>query len=334
MHRLDDCGPDISRFPMIAMRTYDAYPIASRAMGECPTTGRGARHTGAGGFVARHPGTPRPTKSMDRSESTMDEKNNGWAVVTGASSGIGLALAREFAEHGFDVLVAAEDDGIQRAAQELRNTGSDVRAVRVDLSTPEGVEQLAANVRDLGAPINALAVNAGVGVSGPFVETGAAAHLALVDLNVRSAVHLTHLLLPDMVAHGSGGVLFTSSIAATMPGPYASTYNASKAFLLSFAEALRVELEKTGVTVTALMPGPTDTNFFARAGLEDTKLGQTKKDDPRDVAADGFAALMAGKDHVVAGSRKNKVQAAVARVIPEKVSASVHGAMSKPGSGK
>jgi short-subunit dehydrogenase len=264
----------------------------------------------------------------------MDEKNNGWAVVTGASSGIGLALAREFAEHGFDVLVAAEDDRIQRAAQELRSAGSDVRAARVDLSTPEGVEQLAANVRDLGAPINALAVNAGVGVSGPFVETDAVAHLALVDLNVRSAVHLTHLLLPDMVAHGSGGVLFTSSIAATMPGPYSSTYNASKAFLLSFAEALRVELEETGVTVTALMPGPTDTNFFARAGLEDTKLGQTKKDDPRDVAADGFAALMAGKDHVVAGSRKNKLQAAAAKVIPDKVSASVHGAMSKPGSGK
>ncbi len=129
-------------------------------------------------------------------------------------------------------------------------------------------------------------------------------------------------------------MLFTSSIAATMPGPYASTYNASKSFLLSFAEALRVELQDSGVTVTALMPGPTDTNFFSRAGMEDTKLGQTKKDDPRQVAADGFAALMAGKDHVVAGSTKNKVQAAAAKVMPDKVSALLHGAMSKPGSGK
>jgi short-subunit dehydrogenase len=136
-----------------------------------------------------------------------------------------------------------------------------------------------------------------------------------------------------MVQRGEGGVLFTSSIAATMPGPYQSTYNASKSFLYSFAEALRVELEDTGVTVTALMPGPTETNFFRRADIEDTKLGQSKKDDPREVARDGLEALSAGKDHVVAGSAKNKAQVAAAKVLPNTAMAAIHGRQSKPGSG-
>src|ERR671911_3200557 len=129
-------------------------------------------------------------------------------------------------------------------------------------------------------------------------------------------------------------LLFTSSIAATMPGPYESTNAASKAFLYSFAQAIRTELKGSGVTVTALMPGPTDTNFFARAGLEDTKLGQSKKDDPAEVARDGFEALMAGKDHVVAGSPRNKAQVAAAKFLPDTVTASLHATMSKPGSGK
>jgi short-subunit dehydrogenase len=141
------------------------------------------------------------------------------------------------------------------------------------------------------------------------------------------------LVLPDMVARGEGGILFTSSIAAVMPGPYMSTYNASKSFLLSFAEALRVEVKDAGVTVTALMPGPTDTRFFERADMEDTKLGQSKKDDPSDVARDGFEALLAGKDHVVAGSMKNTAQVVAAKVVPDKVAAAAHAPMSKPGSG-
>jgi short-subunit dehydrogenase len=151
---------------------------------------------------------------------------------------------------------------------------------------------------------------------------------------VTGAVHLAHLILPDMAARGQGGVLFTSSIVAAAPVPYLSTYAASKAFLLSFAEALRVELKDSGVTVTALLPGPTDTDFFERADMEDTKLGQLKKDDPRDVARDGFAALMAGKDHVIAGSRKNKLQVAAAQIMPDRATAAVQAGMAKPGSGK
>ena len=255
------------------------------------------------------------------------------AVVTGASSGIGLELARQFAEHGFDVVVAAEDEGIDAAANRLRSTTSrEVNAVRVDLATNEGVGELARRVDALDRPVDAAAINAGVGVAGRFVETDLRAHLRLVHLNVTGAVHLAGLLLPPMVDRGEGRLLFTSSIAATMPGPYESTYSASKAFLYSFAQALRSELKGTGVTVTALMPGPTDTNFFARAGMEDTKLGRSKKDDPAEVARDGFEALMAGKDHVVAGSAKNKAQVAAAKVLPDTLTAAVHGAMSRPGS--
>jgi short-subunit dehydrogenase len=253
------------------------------------------------------------------------------ALVTGASSGIGLELAREFASRGYDVVVAAEDAAVEDPTL-LGDGAAPVLAVREDLAEPGGVDRLDARVRQLGRPVDVLAINAGVGVAGPFVDTDLGSHLELVDLNVRGAVHLARLVLPRMVQNGDGGVLFTSSIAATMPGPYESTYNASKAFLYSFAQALRTELDGTGVTVTALMPGPTDTNFFARAGLEDTKLGQSKKDDPRDVAREGIDALLAGEDHVVAGSMKNRLQVAAARVLPDETIAAAHAKLSEPGS--
>jgi short-subunit dehydrogenase len=275
---------------------------------------------------------------VDQQEATLekmaDAAGHRLAVVTGASSGIGLELARQFAGHGFDLVVAAEDEGLDAVAIGLRAPGAEVVAVRTDLATHEGVEELARRVEAVGRPVDALAINAGVGVSGRFVETDVAAHLRLIELNVTGAVHLAGLLVPAMVSRGQGRLLFTSSIAATMPGPYESTYAASKAFLYSFSQALRAELKGTGVTVTALMPGPTDTNFFARAGMEDTKLGQAKKDAPAEVARNGYEALMAGKDHVVAGSPKNRAQVAAAKVLPDTVIAAMHGAMSKPGSGR
>jgi short-subunit dehydrogenase len=182
--------------------------------------------------------------------------------------------------------------------------------------------------------VDALVVNAGVAVAGPFVgESTLEEQLNVVDLNVRSAVHLAKLLVPDMVARGSGRVLFTSSIAAVMPGPFQTVYNASKAFLLSFSQALREELKDSGVTVTALMPGPTDTEFFDRADMGDTKLGASEhKDDPAVVAKQGYEAMMAGKDHVVAGSFKNKAQVAAAKVLPDTALAAQHRKMSEPGS--
>lgn len=251
------------------------------------------------------------------------------ALVTGASSGIGYELAAQFAEHGFDVVMAAEDPGIIAAAQRI---GSAARPVQVDLAIEAGVRQLYLSLN--GRVPDAVAINAGVGAGGDFArQTDLAADLNVIDLNVRSTVHLAKLVLRDMVPRGSGRILFTSSIAARMPGPYEATYAASKAFVLSFAEALRYELRDTGITITALMPGPTDTNFFDRAGLQGTKLYETDKDDPAEVARDGYEALMAGKDHVVAGSAKNKLQSTSSRLMSEPAKAKMHGSLAEPGSG-
>jgi len=252
------------------------------------------------------------------------------AVVTGASSGIGLALAKQFTDHDFDVLVAAEDDAIHEAAQMLARSGCDVRAEQVDLATLVGVEQLYSTITAMGRPVAAAALNAGVGAGGRFAETDLEADLNVIALNVTSTVHLSKLLVRDMVREGSGRLLFTASIAATMPGPFYATYAASKAFIHSFAEAIRYELKDSGVTVTSLMPGPTDTDFFEAADMLDTKVGEGPKDDPDDVARDGFEALMAGKDHVVAGSFKNKAQTLAANVLPDPAASAVHAGMTKP----
>jgi short-subunit dehydrogenase len=259
---------------------------------------------------------------------------NPQAVVTGASSGIGLELAKVFADNGYDLVIAAEDDAIDTVGEELRGRGGvQVDAVQVDLSSYQGVEDLVARIRASGRPVDALAVNAGVGVGGDFVrDTSVDDNLEIVNLNVTSAVHLTHRVLSDMVDRKEGRVLFTSSIAATTPGPFQTVYAASKAFLASFGQGLREELKDTGVSVTTLMPGPTDTNFFDRAGMQDTKVAQSAKDDPAQVAREGFEALMKGEDHVVAGSVKNKAQALAGRVLPDPVKAKAHRKMSEPGS--
>jgi uncharacterized protein len=255
-----------------------------------------------------------------------------FAVVTGASSGIGLELAKVFAEHGYDLLVTAEDPGIAAAADAVRALGAQVDVVQADLATYDGVEQLYARIRAAGRPVDAIALNAGVGVGGAFAETDLRAELNLIDLNVVSVVHLAKRVVPDMLARGEGKILFTSSIAAEMPAPFLAVYGASKAFVQSFAEALRNELKDTSITVTALQPGPTDTNFFARADMEDTKVAASRKDDPAEVARQGFEALMKGKDHVVAGSVKNKVQSTLAQVLPETVTAEMHRKQTEPGS--
>jgi uncharacterized protein len=269
------------------------------------------------------------------STSTSTDPSTPVALVTGASSGIGLGLARQFVAHGYDVVIAAEDAELDQAASELRASGQQVVPVRVDLSTPEGVTELYVAATQGGRPVEVVALNAGIGVGGPFSETDLEDDLRLVDLNVRSTVHLAKLVVRDMVARGSGKVLVTASIAAKAPGPYHATYAASKAFVHSFAEGIRVELKDSGVTVTSLMPGPTETEFFERADMEDTKVGSTdKKDDADEVAKDGFEALIAGKDRVVAGSVANRVQAGMASVTPDDKAASMMQGLTKPGSGR
>jgi uncharacterized protein len=261
------------------------------------------------------------------------QKTRPFAVVTGASSGIGYELAKQFVQNGFDVLVTAEDDGITQAARSLGGSGL-VESVKVDLALYEGVELLYAKIRSLGRPVDAIAINAGVGVGGEFArQTKLEDELNLIQLNVTSSVHLAKRVAWDMVQRKSGRILFTSSIAAVMPAPFEAVYGASKAFLLSFSEALRNELADVGISVTALMPGPTETNFFHRAGMDDTQVGQDEKDDPALVARQGFEALMAGKDKVVAGSFKNRAMAAAAQVMPDPATAQAHRKLSEPGSG-
>jgi len=255
------------------------------------------------------------------------------AVVTGASSGIGYELARVFGEEGHDLLIAAEDNELDQARESLEATGAAVEAHRVDLATEAGVVELYRHILDTGRPVEALALNAGIGAGGAFAtETELADELRLIDLNVRSTVHLCKLVLADMVERDRGRILITSSIASAMPGPFQAVYNASKSFDQSFAFGIRNELKDTGVTVTALMPGPTETEFFERADLEDTPIGAGKKDDPGVVAREGFEALMAGEEKVVAGSFKNKLQVAAGRVLPDSVKADQHRKMAEPGS--
>ena len=255
------------------------------------------------------------------------------AVVTGASSGIGYELAKQFASNGFDLIVCAEDSAIVTAATELEGLGAGAEAVQADLARPEGVEQLHGQIAASGRPVAAIALNAGIGMGGAFAtDTELAQELELVDLNCRSTVHLAKLVLRDMVARDEGRLLFTSSIASTMPGSFQAVYNASKSFVQSFAVALRAELADTGLTVTTLMPGPTETEFFERADMLDTKVGSDAKDDPGDVARDGFEALMAGKERVVSHALSAKVQGRASRFMPDSAKAAMHRRMAEPAS--
>lgn len=261
----------------------------------------------------------------------MNTQQRPLAVVTGASSGIGFELAKVFAEEGFDLLITAEDEELDSAQRELNQLTASVESTREDLATEEGVQRLYERIQATGRPVDAIALNAGIGAGGEFArETDLRKELRLIDLNVRSTVHLCKLVLEGMVARNSGRILFTSSIASTVPGSYQAVYNASKSFVQSFALALRNELKDTGITVTSLMPGATETEFFERAGMEDTPIGEEDKDDPAEVARQGYDALIAGEEKVVGGSLKNKVQTVAGKVVPDSVKAEMHRKMAEP----
>ena len=251
------------------------------------------------------------------------------AVVTGASSGIGYELARCAAEHGYDLIVAADQPSIVEAAQAFRQSGVEAEAVQADLSSRQGVEKLLEAIG--GRPIDALMANAGVGLGHAFLDQEWEAVQAVIDTNVSGTLYLLHKAVPAMRDRGQGKVLITGSIAGLMPGSFQAVYNGTKAFLDSFSFALRNELKDTGVTVTCLMPGPTETEFFERADMLDTKVGaDPKKSDPADVARVGFEAMLKGEGDVVAGM-KNKLQAAMAAVTPQSVLAEQHRKMAEPG---
>lgn len=257
-----------------------------------------------------------------------------FAVVTGASSGIGLELAKRFAMEGFDLLLVAEPSGLIDAKTAVEQFGASVDAVEADLTTSDGVHAVVDRIQAAGRPVEAIAINAGVGVGGPFLETPLDEELKMIDLNVKSSVHLAKHVLPKMIARNRGKILFTSSVAAVMPAPFEAVYGATKAFLLLFAESLANELKDTEITVTAILPGPTETNFFHRAHMDDTKAGTDKKDDPADVAKRAYEALVAGTEKAYVGSFKNKVMGLMADLLPDDLGAAAHRKLSEPGSGE
>ncbi len=251
------------------------------------------------------------------------------AIVTGASTGIGRALAQECAENGFDLVIAADEAAITLAGDELRSTGANVETVEADLATPEGVDKLMTTVgsRDVAA----LLANAGRGLGRGFLDQEPEAWRQVVDTNITGTLLLVQRVGRQMRDSNSGRILITGSIAGFMPGTYQAVYNGTKAFLDSFSFALRHELKDTAVTVTCLMPGATETDFFERADMLDTKVGQAKKDDAAMVAAKGFQAMMKGDGDVVTGWH-NKLQAAIAHLAPAAVTAELHRRMAAPGS--
>lgn len=255
----------------------------------------------------------------------------GLAVVTGASSGIGLELARCAAIQGYDLVIAADGPDIQAAADELKRNAVDVMAYQVDLSTQRGVREFVAAVESLDRPVDLLMANVGRGLGHGFLDQDPEEAQTVVDTNISGTLLLVHRLGNAMRTRGRGRILFTGSIAGFIPGAYQAVYNGSKAFINSFSHALREELKETGITVNCLMPGPTDTDFFERAGLLDRSVGQGSKDDPADVARIGFEAMMDGEGDVVAGW-KNKMTSAVANVTPAEMLAKQHANMSRPGS--
>ena len=253
------------------------------------------------------------------------------AVVTGASTGIGRELARLAAQDGHDLVIAADQGPLDDAAQSFRALGANVETVEADLSTPFGVDKLVLAIG--GRPVDLLIANAGHGLGHGFLDKPFSEARHVIDTNITGTLDLLHRLVSGMRQRGQGRILITGSIAGLMPGTFQAVYNGTKAFIDSFSFALRNELKDSGVTITCLMPGATDTHFFERADMLDTKVGSEDKADPAGVAKEGYEAMKKGEDKVVAGW-KNKVQAAMTNVLPDSVLAEQHRKMAEPGSAR
>lgn len=252
------------------------------------------------------------------------------AIVTGASTGIGYELAKCCAQNGFDLVIAADEPTIMEASLELQKLGARVEAVEADLAALDGVDKLYAAAKRLNRPVDALLANAGRGLGKAFLDQDFGEVMRVVNTNITGTLYLLQKVGCDMRARGAGRILITGSIAGVMPGTYQAAYNGTKAFLDSFSFAFRHEVKDTGVTVTCLMPGATETEFFERADMLDTKIGTAKKDDPADVARQGFEAMMRGDGQVVTGWQ-NKLQAAIAHITPSDRLAEMHRRKAQPG---
>lgn len=251
------------------------------------------------------------------------------ALITGASTGIGYELARCCAKAGYDLIIAADEREIENSAQDFRKLGCDVEAIECDLATIDGVDRLLALVGERS--IDALLANAGRGLGNGFLDQDFNEIRRVIDTNITGTVYLIQKIGQRMRERNRGKILITGSIAGFMPGAFQAVYNGTKAFLDSFSFALRNELKDTDITITCLMPGATETRFFERAHMMDTKVGTQKKDDPAYVAQLGFDAMERGEADIVTGW-KNKVQAALANVMPASTLAEQHRKMAEPGS--
>jgi short-subunit dehydrogenase len=252
------------------------------------------------------------------------------AIVTGASSGIGYELAAECARNGFDLIIAA-DRPMGEAERLLKGFGAAVTSIETDLATQEGIEEIGTAIR--GRQVDALLANAGHGLGNAFLDQTFPDIAHVIDTNITGTLALVHQVGNDMRRRGTGRILIVGSIAGFMPGSFQAVYNGTKAFIDSFAAALRNELKDTNLTVTCLMPGPTETEFFRRADMMDTKVGSDEKMPASDVARIGFKAMMDGEGDVIAGM-KNKLEAAVAHVSPSSSLAERHRKMAEPGTAK
>lgn len=261
----------------------------------------------------------------------MDAQERSFAIVTGASSGIGLELARCCAENGFDLLLAADSPAVHEVAVQLETKGGAVEAIEADLATTAGVDQLVMASRR--RPVDALLANAGHGLGGAFLDQDFDKVKHVIDTNVVGTLDLVQRIGRQMRDRGIGRILITGSIAGMMPGTYQAVYNGTKALLDSFAYALRAELKPAGVSVTCLMPGATETDFFERADMMDTKLGTEKKQPASEVAELGFKAMMKGDADVITGW-DNKLKAAISHILPSTTMAEQHRREAAPGSAK
>jgi uncharacterized protein len=255
---------------------------------------------------------------------------NKLAIVTGASTGIGFELASIAAQEGYDLIVVADEELIIAAAEDFKLHGTEIVAVEADLSTFDGVDELLSRVG--GRSVDIVCANAGVGYGGAFLDIDPDDWCHSIDTNITGTVYLVQRMLQDMTRRGNGKILVTGSIAGYIPGSFNAIYNATKAFIDNFTDALRDELKDfEGVTLTTLMPGATDTEFFARADMVDTKVGANdNKSDPADVARDGWDAMMKGSDRIISGFW-NRVQVAAAGVVPPSILSAQHRKLAEPG---
>ncbi len=259
--------------------------------------------------------------------------SKGLALVTGASSGIGYQMALQLAQDGFDLVIAGKEAGkTAQAEADFKATGVSVSSYVGDLSKFDANMELWHKVEAAAQPLEVACINSGLGVGGEFVTTPLDQEIEIIGVNCGSTVHIAKHVVQHMTRNGKGRILFTASIVSEMIAPGESVYGASKAFVLQFAKNLRYELKDSGVSVTALQPGPVNTNFFNNAGSGDTKVGTEGKNDsqPEDVARQGLKAMFAGDEHVYAASLKTKIQGALMSAIPESLQSAAHKGMMEP----